>query len=214
MDTIEMIIQTKSTLHNLVVTKWFTQDLLSIKWWGQIGFVIFSYILCFSLMDKTRLTKTILFGALISVFAVVVDIVGSNFNYWTHTVFILPITPSIFLYDITALPMYYMLIYQHAYSWKSYAVWNIGASAIMGFVFSPLLVILGSIQFSNFSYLDNFLMISFIGFLAKAATSLIFSFEDQYQSLQRTSQPFARLQPSMKPLDEPKENQDDTRDSQ
>jgi hypothetical protein len=209
-----MIIQTKSTLHNLAVTNWFTQDLFSIKWWGIIGFVIFSYILCFSLMDKTRLTKTILFGSLISVFAVVVDIVGSNFNYWTHTVFILPMIPSIFLYDITALPMYYMLIYQHAYSWKSYAVWNIGASAIMGFVFSPLLVLLGIIRFSNFSYLDNFLMISFIGFLAKAATSLIFSFEDQYQSPQRTSQPLARFQPSMKPLDEPKENQGDTGDSQ
>jgi hypothetical protein len=208
-----MIIQTKSTLHNLVVTKWFTQDLLSIKWLGVIGFVIFSYILCFSLMDKTRLTKTILFGSLISVFSVVVDIVGSNFNYWTHTVLILPMTPSIFLYDITALPMYYMLIYQHAYSWKSYAVWNIGASAIMGFVFSPLLVILGIIRFSNFSYLDNFLMISFIGFLAKAATSLIFSFENQYQSPQRTSQPLTRFQPSMKPLDEQKENQGDT-DSQ
>lgn len=209
-----MIIQTKSTLHNLVVTKWLTQDLLSIKWWGVIGFVIFSYILCFSLMDKTRLTKTILFGSLISVFAVVVDIVGSNFNYWTHTVFILPMTPSIFLYDITALPMYYMLIYQHTYSWKSYAVWNIGASAIMGFVFSPSLVMLGIIRFSNFSYLDNFLMISFIGFLAKAATSLIFSFEDQYQSTQRTSPTSAQLQPAMKPLNEQRENQGDTGDNQ
>jgi hypothetical protein len=73
---------------------------------------------------------------------------------------------------------------------------------------------LGSIRFGNFSYFDNFLMISFIGFLAKAATSLIFSFEDQYQSLQRTSQPLARFQPSMKPLDEPKENQGGTGDSQ
>ncbi|SFM34978.1 hypothetical protein [Pelosinus propionicus] len=214
MDTIEIIMQTKSMLHNIAVTKWFTQDLLSIKWWGAIGFVIFSYILCFSLMDKTRLTKTVLFGSLISVFAVVVDIIGSNFNYWTHTVFILPMTPSIFLYDITALPMYYMLIYQHAYSWKSYAVWNIGASAIMGFVFSPLLAILGIIRFDNFSNFDNFLMISFIGFLAKAATSLIFSFEDQYQSTQQTSQSLARLHPVMKPLDEQRKKQGDTGDSQ
>lgn len=209
-----MIMQTKSMLHNIAVTKWFTQDLLSLKWWGAIGFVTFSYILCFSLMDKTRLTKTILFGSLISVFAVVVDIVGSNFNYWTHTIYIFPMIPSIFLYDITALPMYYMLIYQRAYSWKSYAVWNIGASAIMGFVFSPLLVILGIIRFDNFSYLDNFLLISFIGFLAKAATSLIFSFEDQYQSTQRTSKSLARLHPVMKPLDEPKVNQGDTEESQ
>lgn len=212
MVTIEMIIQSNSTLHDLMTTKWLTQDLFSVKWWGVIGFIIFSYILGFSLMDKTRLTKTILFGALISVFTVVVDIVGCNSNLWAYTVYIYPMTPSIFIYDITALPVYYMLIYQHAYSWKSYAVWNIGFSAIMGFVFTPLLVTLGLLQFIKWPYFNVFMMLSFIGFLAKAATSLIISFEDQYQANQQTSHTSAQLQPAMKPLDEQRENQGDKGD--
>lgn len=107
-----MIIQANSTLHDLMVTKWFTQDLFSIRWWGIIGFLLFSYILCFTLMDKTRLSKTILFGALMSVFSVVVDVVGCNSGLWIYNASIYPMIPSIFIYDITALPMYYMLIYQ------------------------------------------------------------------------------------------------------
>jgi hypothetical protein len=207
-----MITQANSTLHNLMVTKWITQDLFSVKWWGVIGFVIFSYILCFSLMDKTRLIKTILFGSLISVFSVVVDTIGCNSNLWAYSLPIFPMIPNIFLYDITALPLYYMLIYQHAYSWRRYTVWNIGASAIMGFVFTPLLVTLGLAQLIQWSYFNVFLIITFTGFLAKAVTSLIISFEEQYQKNQQTSQTSARLQPAMKPLDEQRENQGDTGD--
>jgi hypothetical protein len=162
--TTDMLIQANSTLHDLMVTKWFTEGLFSMKWWGVVGFVTFSYILCFSLMDKTRLIKTILFGALMSVFCVVIDTMGCNFNLWAYPTPILPMAPNMFLYDITALPMYYMLIYQHAYSWKSYAVWNIAASAILAFVFTPLLVTLGLFQMIHWTYLNVFLMISFIVF--------------------------------------------------
>ncbi len=102
----------------------------------------------------------------------------------------------------------YMLIYQHAYSWKSYAVYNIGLSAIMGFVFTPLLVKLGLIQFFQWPYINAFMVLSFIGFLVKAATSLIFSFENQYQASQQPPQTSVLLQPTMKPLNETKENQD------
>lgn len=202
MITVDMINQINYTLHNLMVTKWVTQDLFSVKWWGEIGFIAFSYILCFSLLDKTRLTKTILFGSLISVFSVVIEIIGCNSNLWAYSVPIYPMIPNIFVYDITALPLYYMLIYQRAYSWKSYAAWNIGTSLIMGFVFSPLVVSLGLVQLIQWSHINTFLIIAFVGFLAKAAMSLIISFEEQYQAKQQTSQTSVLFQPAMKPLDE------------
>lgn len=209
MDAVETIIQTNLSLHNLMTTKWFTQDLFSLKWWGVMGFVVASYIICFWLMDKTRLTKTILFGSLMSVFSVVVDIIGSNANLWAYTMYIYPMTPSIFLYDITALPLFYMLIYQRAYSWKSFAVWNMGASAVMAFVFTPLLVSLGLLRLIDWPYINVFLALSFIGFLAKASTSLIFAFEDQYRARCQNLWGAAQLQPAMKPWDEHKENRDD-----
>ncbi|GMA98184.1 hypothetical protein PIPA1_09840 [Pelosinus sp. IPA-1] len=202
MITIEMINQANYTLHNLMVTKWSTQDLFSIKWWGEIGFVIISYIFCFSLLDKTRLTKTILFGSLISVFSVVIEIVGCNSNLWAYSLPIYPMIPNIFLLDITVIPLYYMLIYQRAYSWKSYAVWNIGASAFLGFVFSPLVVSLGLVQLIQWNYVNTFLIIAFVGFLAKAVISLIISFEEQYQTKQQVWQTSVLFQPAVKPLDE------------
>jgi hypothetical protein len=208
--TIEMISQINSTLHNLVMTKWLTEELFSIRWWGTLGFVIFSYILCFSLLDKTRFVRILLFGSLISVFSVVIDLIGTNFNLWVYRSRLFPITPSIFIYDITALPLYYMLMYQYATSWKSYAAWNIMASAAMGFIFTPLMVTLGVLQLINWNYFYAFLTITFIGFLGKAVTSFIIYIEEKNQSEQRQNlQAPSLLQPAMKPLDEQREKQGD-----
>ena len=175
-----MLSDANAKLHNLMLTKWLTQDLFSIQWWGIVGFVILSYILCFSLMDKTRLTKTILYGSLISVFSVVIDAVGTSFNLWLYNVNFFPMIPSIFIYDITALPMYFMLIFQRTKSWRTYLVWILGASAFMGFVFTPLMVKIGIGKLIHSNYFISFLLISITGIMGKVGTSLIFYVEERY----------------------------------
>lgn len=84
---------------------------------------------------------------------------------------------------------------------------------MMAFIFTPLMVSLGYLQLLRWPYINVFLMISFIGFLAKAATSLIISLEDQYQAKQHNSHISARLQPAMKPLDEHIGRKDDKGDN-
>ncbi|MTV50917.1 hypothetical protein GJ688_18530 [Heliobacillus mobilis] len=195
-----MISQANATLHSLMFTKWFTEELLSWQWWGIIGFLTFSYILCFTLMNKKRLTETILFGSLVSVFAVVMDVILSNMNAFLYNVNLVPMIPSIFIYDITALPMYFMLIFQHATLWKKYSIWITLASAIMGFIFTPLMVKLGYLQFIWWNYFLAFLVIAFIGFLAKAVMSLIFYVEESYRAEQKISFSQATVpQPAMRP---------------
>ena len=73
-----------------------------------------------------------------------------------------------------------MLIFQKAESWKKYAVWNIAASAFMGFVFSPLWVILGLGKLIHWSYFSAFLAFTLIGFMAKVVMSLIKYIEEKY----------------------------------
>ena len=205
MVTIDIISQTNQTLHNLMMTKWLTEELFSFRWWGLVGFLSFSYILCFKLMDKTRLSETILFGSLVSVFCVVLDVIISNFNLFVYRVNLFSMIPSIFIYDITALPMYYMLIYQNTSSWKTYSIWITLASAVMGFIFTPLIIKLGYLQYINWSHFNAFLIIAFVGFLAKAVISLILTLEVNYRTNQQHPQTSALLQPAMKPLENDEE---------
>jgi len=52
MVTPEMIHQARTTLHELVMTKWLAEDLFSPRWWGMVVLVMLSYLICFSLFDK------------------------------------------------------------------------------------------------------------------------------------------------------------------
>lgn len=47
-----MIAQANATLHELMLAKWLAEEVFSIRWWGIAGFLIFSYVLCFTLIDE------------------------------------------------------------------------------------------------------------------------------------------------------------------
>lgn len=200
MITSDMIAQANATLHELMLAKWLAEEVFSIRWWGIAGFLIFSYVLCFTLMDKKRLSELILFGSLVSVFSVVIDVFLSSMNAYIYKAKLLPIIPTIFIYDITALPLYFMLIYQHSASWKEYAFRITLAAALMGFVFTPLLVWLGYLQLIHWNYVFAFLVIGLIGFLGKGATASILYIEKRYQAQMVSVTRLGVLQPAMKPL--------------
>jgi hypothetical protein len=171
--TIDDIIKASDTLRKLMQDKWLSQDLFSIRWWGLVSFLVFSYVLCFKLLDKKRFVELLLFGSLMSVFSVVADVFLTSLNLFIYKTSIFPIKPSIFIYDITAMPLYYMVLYQHATDWKKYSIVATLASLFMGYVFTPLLVKLGYLQFIRWSNTKAFLTIIVIGFLTKAVISLI-----------------------------------------
>lgn len=183
----DLIIEKNTELHNLVLGHWLSQDLFSVKWWGLLGFILLSYVICFWIMKKERLRSTILFGALVSVFTVIIDIFGCSFILWEYTMYLFPIVPSIFFYDITALPLYYMLIFQYTKTWKAYSLWIIGAAVVLGFGFTPIIEKLGYVRLTNWSYLNASLAFIFIGIFSKAVNELIQFVETKYKIRNKTA---------------------------
>ena len=149
MITFEQITGARDILHHLILTKWLTQDLFSTRWWGIVAFIVFSYILVFSLLDKKRSTQILLFGALMTVSIVTYDLAGANFGLWGYKIRLFPLIPGVFLYDYTLIPLYYMLVYQYSPDWKSFFLWNAVLAGTIGFLFFPGLVALDIIQFKN-----------------------------------------------------------------
>jgi len=152
MVTSEMIYEAKVTLHNLLLTKWLNQELFSPTWWGVIAFIAFSYILCFSLLDKRRFTQILLFGSLMAVAVYVFDSFGAGFGFWMDETHVLPITPSPFLYALTVIPLYYMLVYQYSPNWKRFLECNCS----WGY-FNHLLASVSSPSYYIVSYLESFI---------------------------------------------------------
>jgi len=154
--TSEMIRQAKMTMHEYVLAKWLAEDVFSPKWWGFVALIIVSYIICFSLLDKRRFTQILLFGSLMAVSSVVISIFGSNFNLWSYKSRIVPTIPSPFVYDLTIIPLYYMLVYQYSPNWKSFLMWNGVLAGIIGFGYFPALSALKVVSIENWSYFGFF----------------------------------------------------------
>jgi hypothetical protein len=179
MDAQEKITQAKEVLINLIYNDWITNHLFSPTWLGTVIFILLSYALCFKLLDKHRLTQILLFGSLITVMITLFDIIGVEYTRWAHLTRILPIMPTLFLFDFTIMPLYYMLIYQYCSNWKSYTIWNAIAAGLISFVFFPLLTALRMFELLNWRYAYFFPCIFTFGLVSRAIVVGVVALENK-----------------------------------
>lgn len=179
MDIHDKIREAKLVLINLIYQDWKTIDLFSPIWFGTVIFILFSYILCFKLLNKRRLTQILLFGSLMTVMVSLFDLIGVEYVRWTYLTRIFPIVPSYFLFDFTIIPLYYMLIYQYARGWKSFIVWNAIAAGIISFGFFPLLVSLNMFELNNWRYAYFFPYIFTFAFVSRVMVVNIIAIESR-----------------------------------
>lgn len=181
MVTLEMIHQARITLHELVLTKWLTEDVFSLRWWGMVAFIALSYVVCLNLLDKRRLSNILLFGSLLTVGMAAAETIGVSFVLWYCATPILPIVPCIFASDFTIIPLYYMLVYQFTSAWKQFALWNAITAGIFAFIFQPIVVHFKIFELDKWSYIYTFAIVFFIASLARAVTLGILAAEEKRQ---------------------------------
>ena len=201
MATQEMIYQTRTILHNLIMDKWLAEDLFSLRWWAMIGLIVFSYSLCFSLFDKRRLSRLFLFGSLVTVGAVVYETIGVNFVLWVCTTPVFPIIPCLLVPYLTILPIYYMLIFQYTSTWRQFSLWNLVAVSIYSFILLPVLIHFKIVRLDNWEPFYHIPLIFFIATLARAVTLLLEKVEQGQEGRARAAWPAALAEPAGKPAD-------------
>jgi len=208
MTTASMIHQLRLELWNLSYLQWKTQTLFSIQWWSLIALIIFSYVIWWLTVDKRRLTQILLFGALIAVGRVVMDIIGSNVALWSYDIRETPFTPSPFLHDLTLTPLALMAAYQYSHSWKSFFAWTVVATGIITFVFFPLLTTLGFLTYYNWNHVYSFVLIIGIASLSRWVLLGVITMEQNYGYAKYEARTL-KFQPAMKPLDKGRSDQED-----
>jgi hypothetical protein len=177
MDIGDQIIQEKTVLHKLVMEDWLKNDVFSIRWFVTVGLILLSYFIVFKLLDKRRFIQILFFGSLIAVSMTTLDIFGSEFVHWTYLSRVFPIVPSIFFYDYTIYPLYYMLVYQYSSNWKSFAIWDAVLAGIISFGVYPLLTAFKMVKLHNWNYLYFFLIICVWAFLCRGVVWGIMSIQ-------------------------------------
>ncbi|MDP4125565.1 MAG: CBO0543 family protein [Bacillota bacterium] len=159
MTNLDMIHQLRLELWNLSYNHWKTETLFSIKWWSMVALITISYIIWWVIVDKRRLSQILLFGSLISVCRITMDIFGNNTALWSYDIRLTPFSPSPFLHDFTVTPLALMVVYQYCHTWKKFLVWNVIVTGIISFVFFPILIKFGFLTFYSWNYFNSFILI-------------------------------------------------------
>lgn len=210
MVTPEMILQARITLHDLVLTKWLAEDVVSPRWWSMVVLVMLSYLVCFSRFDKRRLSKIFLFGSLLTVGAVVYETVGVNFVLWFCSTPVFPIVPCLFVPYLTVLPVYYMLIFQYTTTWRQFSLWNLIAVSVYSFVLLPVFIYFKISEMDNWQPVYHMPFLFAIASLARAVTLLLIDIEQRQEKTVKNFSSTAMIhQPAMKPMDTEKDWKDE-----
>lgn len=203
MEYLATVQQIKLTLWNLTYNHWKTEEFFSAQWLILIAIIAISYIAWWKLVDKQRIIQILLFGSLVAVGRIIMDIVGDNLVLWSYDIRILPMIPIPFVHDFTISPLIYMLVYQYNTSWKSFTILNIIATGLISFIFLPLMSAIRILNLYSWNYFYTFILVISITTLSRAVMLWLLHLEQKHAagySINRSMTP--SLQSAMKPLDE------------
>ena len=185
------------------------ESFLTSRWWFIAVTIAVSYAVWWKLSDKRRIMEFLLFGSFIAVARVIFDDWGISSGRWTYFTDLIPTGYSLFLNDLTIVPLAFMLVYQYSYSytWTKYLALSAIVQGAVAFAFLPLLIKLGILKLYNWHVAYSFLFMMITATVMRAI--MLFGLTLQWNArLKYSGQISSELvpQPAMKPL----EKDDDT----
>ncbi|AIF54126.1 CBO0543 family protein [Pelosinus sp. UFO1] len=201
MDSFTLIRQLRLQASDIKDQLWM-QNFLTAHWWLIAITIAASYIIWWKFVDKRRVIEILLFGSYIAVCRLIFDNWGISSGRWTYTFDLLPIGYSLFLNDLTVVPLFLMLVYQYSLDWKTFLVWLLIVQGIFSFALLPLLTYLGILKIYNWTYYGSFIFMLVTAIVMRAI--MIFGLSLQKES--RVNHPVPSpstlvSQPAMKPME-------------
>ncbi|MFD2972188.1 CBO0543 family protein [Peribacillus deserti] len=119
---------------------WISSELFTFDWWFLLIISIIPWVIWWKLFDKNRKTTIIMFGLFIALFSVTFEYIGEHIAlWWGYKTRLFPVLTFIVPFDLTFLPVVFMLVYQFFNNWRSFLKGMLMLSFGGAFIFEPLL---------------------------------------------------------------------------
>lgn len=141
--TDEQLAQLTKELTQARIENWLSTDLFTWQWWFILATFVIPWIIFCIIGDRKQLPKLILFGTLLMLLIITLDLTGFELGLWYYPFKLLPIGPLTAYIDVSPLPIIYMLEYQCFPGWKDFVKVSIITGLIFSFCFEPILLALG-----------------------------------------------------------------------
>jgi hypothetical protein len=158
MDMIENLRRLRIETWNIKALLW-QQNFLAFEWWFIVVAIMAAYFIWWKLTDKRRIIELLLYGSFIAVVRVIFDDWGISSGRWTYVIDLVPIGQSLFLNDLTIIPLSMMLIYQYSANWRTFVVWLAIVQGATSFLLWPLLITLGILKLHDWQLYYSYIFV-------------------------------------------------------
>ncbi len=160
---VKKIIELESRLKTLRYDEWINNVLFSFNWWLLLFLTIIPWILWLKYVQRDRLISILLYGALITIYSILLDDIGAYLQLWVYQFQLVPITPRLNPIVLAVMPVTYMFIYQIFRKWKTFIIAQTILAFGAAFITEPFFEKLGIYKLLNWNYLISFFIYILLG---------------------------------------------------
>jgi hypothetical protein len=162
-ENVEKVRLLEDKLFEMDATGWLEYEFLTWEWWLLLSFFISPWILWIYTKKREWLVESILFGVIVMVITILLDTIGLQFSFWEYPIEFLPVIPSAFPFDVSLVPVAYMLLFQYNRTWKSFISAQIVMAFVYAFIGEPLCNWINLVCYIKWNYMYSFLYYILIG---------------------------------------------------
>lgn len=149
---------------------WINDIVFTWHWWLLVALTIIPWVVWWKVVDRKRIFEILTYGFIVMIVASLFDAIGVENDLWEYHYQLIPLLDVFIVYDISVIPVTYMLIYQYFRTWKSFIISNIVVSGIFSFVSEPILVWLNYHHLLKWEYIYSFPVFIAMAVFAKYLT--------------------------------------------
>lgn len=142
---------------------WLVYDFLTWQWWMLVVFLVVPWIIWYLLVKRDTLMEAFLFGTITMIITKFLDVVGLQFSFWEYPIELIPVIPRGFPFDISMVPVAYMLLFQYFKTWKTFIVAQIIMAAMFAFIGEPFSEWAQLVYYIKWNYFFSFLYYILVG---------------------------------------------------
>ncbi|QOR68126.1 hypothetical protein IM538_08460 [Cytobacillus suaedae] len=167
-EVLERVHQLEQEAFQLDQHSWFHYELFTFEWWILVIFTVAPWILWIMLANRQKMLETVLVGTLAIIPTTLLDSIGLQYEFWIYPTQLLPVAPRAIPFDMSMVPVAFMLIYQYFETWKSYTIALLVTSTLYAFVGEPFSVWMELVRYINWNYFYSFCYYLLLGFSIRA----------------------------------------------
>lgn len=169
----ELLLASQKLL-SLQFSYWYQHVFLTWRWWLLVSLLLLPWVLFFVMLKRSRanntphhLHSTVTFGLIIILFVFLLDALGNELGLWAYPYNLIFILPKSLTFDLSVIPVSYMLLYYFSPSRRKFLVALLSLSFLFAFVGEPLAVWLQLYQPIHWSHFYSFPIYFLIGVIAR-----------------------------------------------